>query len=693
MKKNFFNMSIVAVSLYIFYIYVKTIGVYSNLEIKEVLILQVISDATADFWVEEGIYAGKADYANEMAMGELAACLDESYFEENHVSYENYRSSIHDEIEEKFRYYFPCLKTWTWHFTGWQGKDRMMTFEGSDDELSEEGYQYTAQFILHPDFSIEVLEDTIEVEAEKSLCIYTVRNADDADADYAYHGGRICEYRAVYYDAERDLSFDAVIPLFSIKDTDKWNEMNCNIIEGLEKWLGKETDYLQGQISLDYKIKTLNNNLYSILLEGESENDHGRKDVMIGMTFSMSTGNILPKTVFCKDEPIENFYDFYIAGGNIYSIAGRYGFRKSAYDGWVRFHSYSIEKRERHVYSDDGRWIGNCYYELLQVGGCTEHPAEETDKVNEKLEREMGRFLSGVAQEFETIVLEWDTKGEHESETDLKTSEGIQKYQCYVESEVSYNNNGYIGVVYHYLVDLGEIYESGEASAVYDVESGKTITYQHWQSELLENIRAQAGQPEEAYRDVYEEYDYVLREYERACLDDTYTRPEWETVCDLAAAYIDNPYRTYVFGYCIVDLADDGTPELIIGVKEREEEEYVVFVIYTYEGGTLNIAHERDFYQIGVYQGGIIEAVGGYGSTGFYVYSRIQKNAVIEWLGQLVVEGGMPEEYDADSQIRFYFEKGDEKRELTVNEFWDMKNQYTEVPVELEWKELTGFWR
>lgn len=669
MKKRFMSIGIIVVFAFSIYTYAQ----------KEADTLEISYQENDG---GEDIYTGKADHVNAMALEEAAAYLDEGDFFRTRVSYENYGFSIHDGIEAEFRYYFPGLRVWDWHWGEEAGEDRVMVFCGSDGESPKDGYWYTASFLLKQDFSIDVLEETIEADTEKALCVYTTKSIEDADADYAYQGCRISEYRAVYYDPGRDISFDAVIPLFSVKETDRWNEMNRSIMEGLEKWLEEETDYLQGQIEMDYEIKTLDNDLYSILLDGKYENEKEEKDVMIGMTFSMSTGNILPKSVFRMDGQEGDFYDFYIQNDRIRSITGSYGLRTSRDSGQVRFRSYSIGKRERHVYSADGRWIGNCYYELPRVVGCAEHSTKEPDKINEKLESEMGRFFGGVVQEFESVALERDAAGEYESNVNFKIPEGIQKYYCYVESEISYNNNGYIGVVYHYLVDLGEIYESGEASAVYDVESGETVSCQDWQGELLEKIRAQAEQPEEVHRDVFEEYDYVLKEYERACLDDTYTGAKWETVCELAAAYIDSD----VFGYCIADLADDGTPELIIGVREREEEEYVVFAIYTYEGGELYLDHYRDSWEITVYQGGIIESVDRYGD---YAYSRIQKNTSrSEYLGQITVE-----EYDTDSQIRYYAGEWSEQREITADEFWDIKNRYTEVPVEFEWKEITGFWK
>ena len=152
----------------------------------------------------------------------------------------------------------------------------------------------------------------------KIACVYCT------NSDYVYHGCRVSEYCATYYNEERDIYVEALIPLLSIEDELKWKEINCKIWEALEQWLNEETNYTEGKLVLDYEIKTLDNDLFSILLYGEYINEIGElKNAKMGITISMSSKNVLSKSVFDTKGEIEQFHNFYIEDNTLFLFLKR----------------------------------------------------------------------------------------------------------------------------------------------------------------------------------------------------------------------------------------------------------------------------------------------------------------------------------------------------------------------------------
>lgn len=419
-----------------------------------------------------------------------------------YVNYDNYRISLWEEIQDTFEYYFPDLTARSWDFMEADGEDYIVEFHGYNGEERE--HRYTARFVLRPNLTIDVLEDTISTAPEKGFCVYTTAAIDDAGADIVYHGCRISEYQAVYYDAGKDVFCNARIPLFSVRGGDEWKEMNRRICGHLRKWMEEEMDYEHGRVSLDYAVKTLDDDIYSVFLYGRYENAAGEnEEVKIGMTISMHTGDLLPKSVFFTDE--EGVYDYYVDNRDtLYSIVRQEGKCETVEEGEVRFIPYYIEKKEQHVYALNGRWIGNCFYELPHVlryaesGECywPNGDVDDVDRIiNGYLMNDMGRFFNEIGKKFEAEIMKQDEGTEYGSPEDIETQMGEAVCQCSVESEIFYNNEGKFGVVYHYVISTGRGIEYGDAVAVYDLENGDALEYQDWQSEMLEKIYE--GYPEE----------------------------------------------------------------------------------------------------------------------------------------------------------------------------------------------------
>lgn len=395
------------------------------------------------------------------------------YLMYNDLIYENYKSSVTSTIFKELYCYFPNAKGWSWEVLGKEDKDYVIQFQNCYS--GEDDAQYQLQILLKPDFSIELLEDSIEIDIEKGLCVYM------ANEEYAYHGCRIVEYNAEYYNREKDIYFKTVIPLFSLQESDEWKDINRQIWEGLEKWITENDDYQQGKILLDYEIKTLDNDIFSILYSGEFEKDGEKQAIEIGTTISMSTGSLISKSIFTIDEQRECFYDFYIENNNLFVIVNKDGNCESVKDKKISYLKYSIERKERQVYANDGRWLGQCYYELPDIEIYT----DEAEWINQQMKNDMGRFFNELIKMFEEEVLLLENGIEYEA-----NQYKPPQYYCYVDSEVIYNNDGKFGVKYHYTVFGGEVNEEGEAIAVYNLEK-EILEYEDWQEEIMKKMSAE----------------------------------------------------------------------------------------------------------------------------------------------------------------------------------------------------------
>lgn len=382
----------------------------------------------------------------------------------------NFKSSVASKFLEDLYYFSPNPEGWSWDIIGKEGDDYVIQIQSYNN--GEYG-QYQLQALLKPDFSIVFLEDTIEIDIEKGICVYK------AGEEYFYHGCRIVEYNVEYYDQARDIYYKAVIPLFSTQESTEWREINCNILEEMERWITETDIYQHGKISLDYEIKTLDNSLYSIFFSGEFEKEGEREGIGAGITISLSSASILPKSVFTVDEQNECFNDFYIENNKLFLIINENEGSKSVEDRRVRFLEYSIVINERQVYVSSGREVGKCYYELPNI----EFGFDEAEWINQQMKRDMGRFFNGVAKKFEEEVLALEEVEEYDIGDYYKTP---QNY-CRVEIEIINNNEGKFGVLYHYTFCLGEMYEEGDAVAVYNLEK-EIVEYEDWQEEIMEKL-------------------------------------------------------------------------------------------------------------------------------------------------------------------------------------------------------------
>lgn len=389
----------------------------------------------------------------------------------------NYKTTIYMSIFHELKEYFPNLQIENWEITAQEDGNYIAQFFGGKESAD----LYTGEFLIYPDSSIEVLENTIELYPENGFCIFTTGEL------YLYHGCQMEECQGSYYDSSRDVQYDVSFPIF-YADGDEWDAVNTSIWEGLEEWFCG-TDYRQGMLMMDYEIKTLDNNFFSVLFQGKYEKDGEQEEVKMGLTVSLSSEELLSCSVFQDDAAKDAFYDYYVADDVLFSIVREDGGWKEIKNGKIDWTDYSIHRMEKHVYNENGRWLGNCYYEIPIIVTVP----EEYKMVSRHMREDAGKFLNQLADKFEEIVLFQAGDEPYASDYDYLSRDTEEDqtyawYQCCVDTDITHNNEGILEITYHYtLTACGEI-EEGEAVTRYDLNTGEVLEYYDWQSPVLEHM-------------------------------------------------------------------------------------------------------------------------------------------------------------------------------------------------------------
>ena len=189
-------------------------------------------------------------------------------------------------------------------------------------------------------------------------------------------------------------------------------------------------------------------------------------------------------------------------------------------------------------------------------------------------------------------------------------------------------------------------------------------------------------------------YQDLLVEYERVMKDESYMEEEWSNnIYDHVKRHIGKTQLSY----CIKDLAGDGKSELILGVFRHErykilgtiyESEYEPFIIYTYDDEGIHWNCISEEYIMTIYKDGIVEFISG-GQWQHFMYKQVEKNEVYEKNMDIIV---CAQADDEEADYYKYEIDGDEYEDITEEEFYNIRNQYTAVREELEWRPVEGFW-
>lgn len=409
-------------------------------------------------------------FTMSMTLDEVSDYLNEC------KKHQHYRINILESMTNQIQVWFPNVEIWGCHIVdkteeGYIAEIYNDNIYNEIDGDVETGYRaYKTQILIKPDFSIEISPDTIEADPEEGFCIYA------ANQEFAYNGCRMGIYYAEYYIQEKDFYLKTSIPLFSLKDGLEGNKINYSIWEALKKWADEQENWVNGEMQLDYEIMRLDNNLFSVLLSGEWEPENGKTEkAAIGITVSMSDGELLEETVFTGEDKKDSYFGYYVKDNEMFLIENKGKNYITVKESGVQFKGYYVERKTADVYTSEGEWRGECYYDIPQVY----YVVDEADTINRELKKEMGKFFNGLAQAFAEEIKKIELIDDPSEEPG---------YRCNVESRVYKNDGKEFGIEYHYKLWLEEIHEEGDAVICFDVESGEILEYQDWQSEMMEEI-------------------------------------------------------------------------------------------------------------------------------------------------------------------------------------------------------------
>lgn len=428
---------------------------------------ELIDNSEIEFEFQEEPDIIKKDITEALTVEELYDYLTSYSFLES-----NYKDTLLDKLASEAYHLFPnengmsfrIIKKEGTHFIG-----KVIMGTGS-----------TFQFMVLPNFYIQVLEETLTKGDRSDYYIHP------AGKEYVLNGCRIEEYEMLSAEKEgREIK--AVFPLLSMKENKKWEGLNTAIWEGIIHWYEEELEHIDGRISLDYEIKTLDDSLISILFMGKYGNNNDKNEIAMGITLSMSSENLISYEVFTGGQEDENYFDFYIEDRKLVKIDNiERGYRTEEID-LVDFVPYRIEKSEREVYDKYGLVVGTLTYEMIIPETLkTAYSSNSYEIIRKRQMEEKGRFFQELAPIFEEMNLKYMDSIARESEK-YRLKE-LLKFECKIKNELFFNNNDQIGIHYSYHWNIVGKPIEGTGKIMYDMKTGEMLDYEDWQEELMERI-------------------------------------------------------------------------------------------------------------------------------------------------------------------------------------------------------------
>lgn len=370
-------------------------------------------------------------------------------------------------------------------------------------------------------------------------------------------------------------------------------------------------------------------------------------------------------------EDAENFYKEQAEyAESIYEILqceGRaYGFWDNMYV-YADSHYISIVYRKYLGFSgkyEDVKYNG---YEVKLYSAETGEEIEIWDLFHVSKEEVLLRFGFAIRKiNFGTVYLDGDFGLQSVYEPNyILTDDGIDIF--FVENAVT--------KVFHY--EIG--YEELEDILQYDMDE-RTLSDQ----EKRYPEASQEGMSDDEYMKELEVYRDVLEEYAQAIREDTdevYAVGKWKYVYDVL--YYAGKEDGILY-YSFSNLSNHDNRELIVG--RLYDGEYIPYAIYREWGAGVELFCIAERYKMIIYEGGIVELIGS-GISCPIMYWTVGEEVTIETL-EMKVEDGKIVGYTREI---FLGSHESIKEEITEEEYLEIIEQYTAVPVELEWRPFEGF--
>lgn len=118
------------------------------------------------------------------------------------------------------------------------------------------------------------------------------------------------------------------------------------------------------------------------------------------------------------------------------------------------------------------------------------------------------------------------------------------------------------------------------------------------------------------------------------------------------------------------------------------ETDYEPFIIYTYDEDGIHWNCISEEYIMTIYKNGIVELISG-GVWQHFMYEQVEKNKADEKILDVIVYTRTKDE--EPDYYKYELESG-EYKDISEEEFYNIRNQNTAIREELEWKPVVGFW-
>ncbi len=183
---------------------------------------------------------------------------------------------------------------------------------------------------------------------------------------------------------------------------------------------------------------------------------------------------------------------------------------------------------------------------------------------------------------------------------------------------------------------------------------------------------------EEIYKEIINEYKNAKEEYEQ---DDTLSLEEkYPLVSETLITHIIRYKETTQLSYTYYDIDNNGTKELILGLKE-DDNTLMPAAIYTHNDNEVKKIYYLDTIERGnleIYDNGILYSTGaGSATTHYYRFYKIASDGI-----SLETLENIKEEYITDTEVKYY--EGDTENTLDYKDSNEILKKYINNSNKLE---------
>lgn len=350
----------------------------------------------------------------------------------------------------------------------------------------EDDKNTTFEFMVKPDMQVVVLEDTIETAEEDYFVMIPTQKT------YMQSGYKIREYRCTQKDKETGSILNVTFPCLSEEDDndwEKWNEVKKQLRNTMASWFEELCREGRRETTLNYKIMTLDKDIYSVRFEGITKHAEKEKRACMGVTVALGTQTTIGYHSLTGNEREVPNFGYYLDERRIRRIRED---GSIAFEGKVEFLSHHMEKKEKKVTDERGTDVGVISY----IRPVLEGETGAADELNELFRKSEKKFFDVFEKRFKTAVIDIvDSVYCENPEIYTITyihSRTFKRYYCRADCEMIYNNDNTLGVRFNYEWYTMKVNHKGSADFYYDIQSGEMISGEEWIDSFYKEVSPMA---------------------------------------------------------------------------------------------------------------------------------------------------------------------------------------------------------